>query len=188
MNRHFKLLLVVLISLGAAAAEIEGAKFSDSVKVDGETLILNGAGLRTATIFKAKVYAGALYLKEKLRDAEAILSSASPKQIQMEFFREIAGADVAKAWDHSFEESCESDCASQKSQLEKLKTLMPSVKAGDRMAYTFRKGSVEIGLNSKSLGKIEGEGFPRTLLSTWIGKHPPTETLKEGLLGSSGTP
>lgn len=175
------------MSLEVTAAEIEGVKFADSVAVEGETLPLNGAGLRTATIFKVKVYAGALYLKKKLTDADAALALPPPKQIQMEFFREVEASDIAKAWDHSFEENCEADCGAAKPRIEKLKSLMPSVKKGDRMVYTFQTASVEIGLNGKTLGKIEGENFPRTLLATWIGKHPPTETLKEGLLGKSGS-
>lgn len=168
-----------------AALTIEEITFSDRAAVDKSTLVINGVGLRTATIFKVKVYAAALYLKNKITTAAAVLDSPYPKVLEMEFLREIAGNDIQKAWDQSFEENCELDCIAGKAALQKLKALMVSVKNGDRMAYKFREWSVEVTFNGAPLGRVIDKNFPRSLLSTWVGKKPPTETLKTGLLGIS---
>ncbi len=170
--------------VGAAqAAEIAGIRFDDKVILGKETLVLNGVGLRTATLFKVKVYGAALYLREKVSTEAEALGAPYPKQLQMEFVREVEGGDIGKAWDASFEENCETACERHKENIGKLKSLMVTVKPGDRMVYTFLERSVELAFNGAKKGELTGEGFPAVLLSTWIGKHPPTEALKMGLLG-----
>ena len=183
MRWHVKLLLLVAIVRPVEAIEVAGVIFPDQLKVDSTQLSLNGVGLRTATVFKVKVYAAALYLKAKATEAQAVLDAPYPKQLQMEFLREFEGKDMATSWDHSFNENCEKECEGFKASLDALKALMVTVKKGDRMVYTFRDNSLELVFNGVKKGEITAKGFSRAILSTWIGKNPPTEVLKKGLLG-----
>ncbi|MEA1929075.1 MAG: chalcone isomerase family protein [Candidatus Auribacterota bacterium] len=63
-------LIVILISLSTTglAAEVAGVNLPNAFPLNGETLVLNGAGLRTKTIFSIKVYAAGLYLREQNSD------------------------------------------------------------------------------------------------------------------------
>ena len=50
----------------ASAAELEGVKFGDQVKVGSSDLVINGTGVRT---FLGKRYVAALYVTAKTADA-----------------------------------------------------------------------------------------------------------------------
>lgn len=179
------LLALLLTQTICQGADSGNPKFKDAVQIGAERLILNGSGLRTATMFKVKVYEAALYLKAKSTDGPTVLKAPYPKQLQMEFLRDFEGKDMQTAWDHSFAESCELACESQSGELEKLKNLMVTVKSGDRMTYTFFENKVEVAFNGEKKGEIVSKTFPQNLLATWIGKAPPTEALRRGLLGQS---
>lgn len=70
--------------------------------VDGETLVLNGLGLRLATAFKVNVYVAGLYVPEATQDAQAILDSAGPRKLVMHFLRKVGAKDLNKAWKKGF--------------------------------------------------------------------------------------
>jgi hypothetical protein len=94
---------------------------------------------------------------------------------------------VSKAWNEGFEKNCEPDCEAHKASLEKLKGFMTSdVKEGDSMTLNFLPDKVILLLRGKLAGTVEAKGFAKTLLRVWLGKNPPNEALKEGLVGKSG--
>jgi hypothetical protein len=163
------------------------AEFPERVVADGKTLVKNGEGLRTATIFNVKVYRAALYLPEKNGDAETVLASPGPKRLEMRFFRDVSGADMRNAWDENFRENCTQDCEKGRQELEKVKRWMRDAKEGDVLAIDFRPNGVRLAMNGETLGEttggVDGGAFSRELLRIWLGKRPPNEALKEGLLG-----
>ncbi len=189
MRSHTKLsffIVVTALALGFASwgVKVGETDFPDRVTVKGKTLTLNGAGLRTATFLAVKVYAAALYLVAPATQSAAVLDGPFPRELRMKFLREISASDMTKAWNHSFKENCEKeDCEKLKPPMEKLIGWMADVKEGDEMVYRFFPEGVEYVVNGSSKGTIEAPGFSRLLLSTWIGKEPPTEHLKEKLLG-----
>src|SRR5882672_8064195 len=70
--RHLRLLGALACAAGITSAlaqtvEVAGVKFEPTVQLDGATLLLNGAGVRTRAIFK--VYAAGLYVPQKSTDA-----------------------------------------------------------------------------------------------------------------------
>jgi len=48
-------------------------------------LVLNGLGLRQATMMKVNVYVAALYVAQRSADANAILASNTPKDLIFQF-------------------------------------------------------------------------------------------------------
>ena len=60
---------LLLAALPASALEVAGVSVPESYLLDGKTLVLNGAGVRTKTFLKVKVYVGALYLPQHSTDA-----------------------------------------------------------------------------------------------------------------------
>ena len=85
----------------AVARECDGVSFPEHIQAHGETLTLNGLGLRKATFLRIKVYVGALYVAHPTADANAILSSRDPVEIDLAFvFHVTAGqfrAEVSAA-------------------------------------------------------------------------------------------
>ena len=57
------------------AGELAGVTLADQVTVEGRTLVLNGMGLRQATILRVHVYVGGLYLEARSADASQIMAS-----------------------------------------------------------------------------------------------------------------
>ena len=107
------LLLMVVIALAstelAQGKECKGVNLPDQVQVAGSTLVLNGLGLRQATMLKVNVYVGALYLTKTSNDASAILASNTPKQIVLHFVRSVGGDDIAKGWSEGFEKNAKAE-------------------------------------------------------------------------------
>ncbi len=186
-NEYLKLLILLISACSGPirAATIENREFADSVMHQRIPLVLNGVGLRTASIFKARVYVAGLYLAAKSASESEILNSSTPKQLKMIFLREIDAKSIALAWDDSIGKICEKPCDAFKPAIDQLKALMSDVKEGDAMTYQFSSEGVAVWFNEKLKGTIRHPGFPRLLLSTWIGEFPPTEKLKEGLLGKN---
>ena len=87
-------LALLLAALPASALEIAGVKVPDSIAVDGKTLVLNGAGLRTKSFLKVKVYVGALYLPQRSTDAAAVVALDAPKVIRMTLLRDVDRAII----------------------------------------------------------------------------------------------
>ncbi|MES2090544.1 MAG: chalcone isomerase family protein, partial [Pseudomonadota bacterium] len=83
--------LVVLSSLpmtASASAEVAGVKFDDGYVLGGQPLVLNGAGLRSKMI--VKVYAVALYLPEKDRNANGVLAQKGAKSLHIAMLRDVS--------------------------------------------------------------------------------------------------
>ena len=174
----------VLAVASATGAEMYGAKFSDSIELDGKTLVLNGLGPRKA-IFGIRVYVAGLYLDAKSKDPEAIVSSETTKNLKLSFVRKVEAAKIRDAWSEGLGKSdnCGGDCASFKDRLTELNSWMSDMKEGSHMEFTFRTGGVEVWVNGARKGEVKGGDFGKALLRIWLGKDPPNEDLKKGLLG-----
>src|SRR5579884_1049959 len=87
-----KALLLLLL-----AVRVAGIDFPDSVQAGGERLVINGAGVRKATLFKVKAYAVGLYVRQPTTDPQAILQADQPKVVDMVFLRDVEAGEVADA-------------------------------------------------------------------------------------------
>ena len=87
----------VLFHIPVFAAEVEGVKLADKVRLSdaGPDLVLNGAGVRTRVFFR--IYVGALYLQGKTTGADAVLGDAGPKRIAMHLLRDLTAEQLFSA-------------------------------------------------------------------------------------------
>jgi len=170
----------------AAAAELSGVFIDDEIKASsGETLVLNGIGLREK--FWVDVYVGALYLPGKSTDVAEILSRPGPWRIQLDFvYRKVDQEKLVKAWREGFEKN-QSDETLQKlqSRIDQFYQYFDSaVVAKEQYAFDYvPQQGVRISRNQKELGLIPGEDFKNALLEIWLGNHPADKKLKKGMLG-----
>lgn len=183
--RRAALLAALLTATALHAAEVAGIKVEEKIRVGDQELVLNGAGLRTKFVFK--VYVGALYAGHKATTPEALYDSPAPRRMVMRLLREMDADSLASALDEGLRNNLTAaELATIKSQAEQLGALMKgigTVKEGDSIAIDFTAAGIEVGLNGKSRGKVEGASFGRALLRVWLGEHPADADLKKALLG-----
>ena len=174
----------IVAGLPAHGAECIGVQAPDSAKVAGVDLVLNGLGIRKATMLKVKVYVAGLYLSEKSNDAGHILGSDRPWQLVLRFVRDVDVSDMRDAFDEGFEKAAGDKLAALKQRIETLKASLADFKKGHSLSFTNdpAKG-VAVDVNGAGGGEIQGADFSKALLAIWIGAEPPNEDLKSGLLG-----
>jgi chalcone isomerase-like protein len=157
------------------------ATFADQIQIDGQTLVLNGVGLRQKTIFSVDVYQAALYLTARSRDERAILGSRDLKVLDVVFLRNVSVKDLVKSWDEGFAMNCTENCQVFDKRLSDLKGSMAAVKKGQKVRFIFNTAGLKIATE----GRVEshaGKDFADMVLANFIGV-PPSAKLKDGLLG-----
>lgn len=180
----------LLLFTGAAVAgvpaphECDGVSFPDHVQAGGQTLTLNGLGLRKATVFGIKVYVGALYVAQPTSDAAAILSAKEPAEIELRFTFHVTAGQLRDAWQEGFEKSARGRLPQLRSRIAQLNGWMTAVGSGQRMTFLRLPGvGIQYSLDGAVKGTISGDDFATAFLAIWLGSSPPSQELRAGLLG-----
>src|SRR5215471_204456 len=171
-----------LLALAAAAAlaagaaqgkECKGVNFPDQIQVDGSNLALNGLGLRQATAFKVNVYVAALYVTKTSNDANAILGASAPKELTMQFVRDVGADDLRKGWNEGFEKNAKADLAALKDRIATFNGWMADMKTGQKITVVHKPGAgVDVNINGSAKGNIKGDDFAKAVFSIWLGDPP----------------
>jgi hypothetical protein len=177
-------ILLLTLATSALGAEKEGVSLPDSVSVGDRTLVLNGLGVREATIFNVNVYVAGLYVEAKTRNpAEVIESDAKAKRLDLVFVRDVDRGDITKAWREGFEANG-ADMKALDSRVKQLSAWMDDMKKRDVLMFVYIPDQgVTVSVKGKVKGTISGADFARGLFSIWLGSKPPNKGLKKGLLG-----
>ena len=185
-------LLAILLLLCAApagsparAATYIGVTLPDTYQVGGQTLVLNGMGLRTITIFNVRLYVAGLYLPQQSHDGPAILASTGPKVLILHFLRAGSKELVEKEYRAGMVQNCgDGGCdPADKPDFDRLVAAAPAVEVGDTATYIITGRSVRVLANQRLLGDFGKAELALDILKGFIGARPPTEDLKKGLLG-----
>lgn len=175
------MLVVSMLDTATSAGELAGATLPDTLKSGEITLKLNGLGLRKKSVFK--VYVGGLYLESPSKDAGAILATDQTKAIRMHFLRDLTKTQLVESFQEGFEANAK-DKPGQKAAFEKMLALVPDVKEGDTLTFTYLPGKgTTLQVGEKELDVFVGKGFGDAVFSIWLGPKPPSEDLKKGMLG-----
>ena len=188
---HRALLAAALLALTplpaampAQAAEVEGVRLPDTVAVDGATLRLNGAGVRTKFFFD--IYVGALYLARPAHTAREVLDDPGPKRVRMVFLYDHVDRErMAHGWREGFRRNQPARAmAALDERLRAFSALFGDARRGDVFDLDFlRDGATRVMKNGRELGRIPGRDFQRALLAVWLGRHPADGDLKAAMLG-----
>lgn len=169
-----------------SAAEISGVFLEERLQsANGETLVLNGAGLREK--FWVDVYVGSLYLQRKTDDVAQILSTPGPWRVQLDFvYKEVARDKLLDGWREGFEKNQSTESLQRlRERIEQFYAFFDrDVLAKEQYAFEYIPGQgVAVSRNGEILGTIPGEDFRTALLEIWLGNHPADKKLKKGMLG-----
>lgn len=179
---------VAASAVSAQAVVVEGVKFEPSTTVGGQTIVLNGAGLRSRLFIK--VYAAGVYVPQESNDPAVLLAQSGPRRILIGMLRDVDAQTFANSLLESLAENhSEKQLAEFKPQIDQLLTAIRSVgeaKKGDviQLDYASDVGTRML-LNGKPLGEpvAGGAAFFNALLRVWIGERPPDTSLKKAMLG-----
>lgn len=177
----------LLLAAAPASAEtvVEGQRFPDQWRLDsGETLRLNGAGLRSYGLLRFKVYVAGLYLPTPSRDAAALLRIDAPRLVHMVFLRDGSQADTVKAWEVYLQKNCPAPCTIPEAAWQQFQTLLPETRRGESQTYLFTPEGLQVYREGQSLGRIEDPEFARLILATWLGDEPTSPPLKAAMLAA----
>ena len=180
-------------SVWAQDMDVGGVRFERRLDVRGNTLALNGAGVRYKAVFK--VYAAGLYLPANLQNRpttpDEVLGVAGPRRMAITMLREIDSNELGKLFTRGVEDNMpRSDYARLVPGLIRMgevfaqhKRLMP----GDTFTIDWVPGA---GTVISVKGQPQGEPFKEpeffnALMRIWLGKSPADHLLKDALLGKA---
>lgn len=192
MKRWWTTLLVSLCVVWptvVGAAEIAGVRFSEAVRLDERSLVLNGVGLRAVAFIRG--YAAGLYVPQKSGDAEALIGQKGPKRLSLHMLRQVSAADFIDALDHGLRRNL---------RAEEVQALTPRIDAFNRTLAEIggankgevvdldldAEGNTRLRVNGGLRGQpVAGADFYAALMRVFIGERPVDPGLKKGLLGQN---
>ncbi len=182
------LALAGALMLGGAgqATTLGGVTLPDTYLAGGQSLVLNGIGIRTLTIFNVKVYAAGLYVAQRSGDARAILASPGPKVIVLQFLHAASKSDIEKQYREGEARNCgNGGCdPADEADFERLIAATPAAAVGDILTYILSPRGVRALVNNRQIGEFANPDLAVRLLAGFIGPTPPSEDLKRHLLGA----
>jgi len=183
MTRFAFVLAATLAWSQVSAVEVEGVQIAESAQVGGQALVLNGAGLRKK--LWVEVYVGALYVQQRSSDADTLVTMPGAKRFAMHMLYDVSRSKLVNAWNEGFEDnSTPAQLAEIRDEIAAFNAFWRDSEEGDVFILDYVPGEgTHVVFNGERVGTIAGEAFNQALLRIWLGPEPPTEDLKEGLLG-----
>ena len=199
---HRRCLLALAASLGLSAlpvlparadtTEVAGVKYDNTARVAGETLQLNGAGVRYKAVFK--VYTAGLYLTQKAATPEAAIATPGAKRIHVVMLRDIDANELGKLFTRGMQDNSPRD--------EFSKSIPGTIRMGEIFSAKKKLGNGEsfsveyvpntgtsVLVNGKVMGEpIKEPEFFTGLLRIWLGHKPADAALRDALLGQKPAP
>ena len=176
------LLIVVPFRFGAHAAELDGVQMPETLQVNGNTLHLNGIGLRTYSILHIHIYVASLYLEHLSNNPEQIIHSPETRLLMLRFERNVSAEEARKAWRTGLENNCMSPCHLDPGDVSRFLSKVPDMHAGDDFNLIFTQSGGTVTVNGQQIGTISRRQFSDAVLATFLGPDPASPTLKRELL------
>lgn len=168
------------------SSEVAGIQLPNRIRIAGQDLILNGAGLRR--ILLMKVYVAALYLPEPQHDARAILDGDIPRRLQLTLLHDLSTDQNLDALKGGLVAN------NNRAELESIRQEVDHFLAYIKALHELPAGTIiqldylpaagtRLSVDSRYMGTIPGEAFYRAVLKIWLGEDPVQTGLKQALLG-----
>jgi hypothetical protein len=171
----------------AAPIKVEGLTFAGQAQVGGQTLELNGVGLRAVAWLKG--YAAGLYLINRARTPQQVYAAAGAKRLQMRMLLDVDTEEFVKAFEKGIARNSSAAelprLAARMARFDALLRAIGKVKKRDVIDLDWLPGvGLQLTLNGKPRGEpIAGDDLYAALLRIFIGERPVDAEMKIGLLG-----
>lgn len=169
-----------------ADAACGGVKVPERVQLGDKQLVLNGAGVRRATVFNVHVYVGALYLEQRTTRVTDALAAQRSKLLELHFVRDVSRSEMLEAMQDGLNNNAGPQLAAAKQHMESFERYLPDLHKGTQLRLSFVPGhGLEVRANGKLLGTEKSDAFANLVFRIWLGEHPPDAKLKAQLLGAA---
>ncbi|MCE5212053.1 MAG: chalcone isomerase family protein [Deltaproteobacteria bacterium] len=175
--------LLIITSVGYAK-EIGGINMPETLAAGNDTLVLNGAGIRTKFFIKA--YVSGLYLKQKSGDANAIMNADAPMAIRLHIISKLITSDKMKdATLEGFQNSTNGNTAPYKDKIDTfISVFKDNIKIGDVYDLIYIPGEgTKVYKNNALKVTTKGLDFKKVLFGIWLCDKPADKGLKALMLG-----
>jgi hypothetical protein len=171
------------LAVPAGAGTLAGVTLPDQADVAGQSLVLNGMGLRTKLFIK--VYVGGLYLTHKEKNAATVLAADAPRRMALHFIYDVSTEQMCDAWKEGLEQNTPRAAADVKKAFDTLCGFMDGVGKGQVLTLTYVPGEgTTVEIAGKVKGTLPGKPTADAILATWIGPDPaPGKDFKKAVLG-----
>ena len=178
-------LLLALSGAPGHAEMIGDANVADTIVVDGQTLRLNGAGLRQVPVLGIEIYVAALYLPAPNHDPASILASPGHKVVVLYFLHRASKEQVQEDFRKGERINCgNGGCDPEElPNFERMVQATPAIERGDTATYIYDPNRLRVLSNGRVIGDYPDGPLSHQLLLGFLGEHPPTERLKRQMLG-----
>jgi len=177
------MMAIVVASTATAQMKVGDAVLPKSATYYGETVSLNGAGVREKLWID--LYAAGLYLNEKSSDANKILNAEKPMAIKLHIVSKLISSEkMVDAVTEGFEKSTKGNTAPIQKEIDTLLNFFKEdIKKDDvfDLVYLPSKGLIAY-KNGEEKGIVEGKEFKKALFGIWLSNDPADDNLKEDLL------
>ena len=165
------------------AVEKGGITMPDTLQAGGDSLALNGAGIRSKFVFD--LYVAGLYLKNKSSNAAAIIKSSDPMAIRLHIISgKITSEKMSKATREGFEKSTGKNTSGISSEIDQfIGAFSDPIKEGDVFEFVSTADGVNVTKNDSDKATIVSDEFKQALFGIWLSDHPVQSKLKNGMLG-----
>jgi len=184
MRRALVLMFLAILASPSMAGKLAGVTMPDGITVEGKSLVLNGMGIRKATIFRVKVYVAALYVENRSRNAEELLRSEQIKRYDVILLRDVDRDDIIDVFRKGLVKNS-ADWAKMKGRFAQFAAWLSDFKERDTISLLYVPGrGVTVTLKGQVKGTIGGADFASALFAIWLGTDPVDDGLKDALLGT----
>ena len=177
-----KILSIVLSFLWVASQAIAqdgvGASAPPSVTVNGQSLLLNGAGAREKSAFDG--YAGSLYTPKRVSTEEELFQEPGDKLLRLDILRDkVEKEKIMGVFEEGFSKSAP-DIARSPDAKRFLTLFKADFYKGDKVElFLGGDGTVAASHNGLALGTVKSSPLVRGILKSWFSKKPTDEKLKD---------
>jgi hypothetical protein len=175
---------ILFIIISSHALDINGISVPDKIQADSDSLVLNGAGIRTK--WGIKIYVGGLYLLKKKSDAESIIDADEPMAVRLYFVSGLVTSEkMSASTREGFTKSTNGNTAPMQNRIDGfIKIFTEKINKNDVYDLIYIPGhGTDVYKNGSYLSTTKGLDFKKALFGIWLCNKPAHKKLKECMLG-----
>ena len=180
----------VAAASASAPVEIKGHSYPKTIQLDGNTLQLNGAGVRYKVI--VPVYTAALYSSKPVKSEQEFMAAPGAKRLILTMLRRVDSNELGYMFAKSMKVNIDpKDMVTALPGLARMGQIFADAKAvnpGDTiiMDWMGKGKNTVISIRNQQQGEPFAEAaFHRALMGVWLGEKAADFPLKNALLGQS---